>query len=56
MKITKIQAYEISIDKNELQIIKNCLDYCAHRIKEHDKFKQVKLEDLEKIRKIIIID
>jgi len=56
MKLTKTPSYEISLDKNELQIVKNCLDYCSHRIKEHQKLKQVKIEELEDIRKAIIIN
>jgi len=52
MQIHEIKEYRCSFDKKEVKVIMTCLDYCSHRICEHNK-RISKPEGVDKLRKEI---
>ena len=38
-------------DKDEINTIKNCLNYCVHRIREHDKDQAGDIKIIQKLRR-----
>jgi hypothetical protein len=48
-KIIKEQEYVLEIF--DISIIKECLNYCYHRIKKHNKFTPEILEHIQRLRK-----
>jgi len=47
----KQKTIEYIISKEEMEVIKNCLLYCRHRIIRHSKYYPPHLERIEKLLK-----
>lgn len=45
----KIEKYILE-DIQEIQTIKNCLNYCLHRAREHGKASAGNIKEIEKLR------
>jgi len=44
-----IQSFELEL--RDIETIKQCLNYCYHRIKKHGKFFEFLFEDIQRLRK-----
>lgn len=47
--------YELTLNREEMVMLKNSLDYVSHRIKDHKKCGHIKLEIIEELRDNLII-
>ena len=51
MKKEKVEVYQYILDQEEAKVVKNCLDYCWHRITKHGKTVMGTEREINKLRK-----
>ena len=51
MRKQEVKSIEYVLEPQDVKLIKECLNYCYHRIKHHNKFIIDYLTPIEKLRK-----
>ena len=51
MRKQKITKTEYVLEIQDIGLIKDCLNYCYHRIKKHNKFCKAHFDHIQELRK-----